>query len=97
TIKSGGAGVVTVWVTNPTDGTVTLPHPLSCAPTLRGPKGHVIGFAVCEEMAQVMAPHDTLRQKYAITASSDGNALAPGDYTATVENLFDVKVKIPAS
>ena len=96
TIKSGSAGVLTVEVTNPTDGTVTLPHPLSCPPTLRGPKGHVIGYGVCTEMAQIMSPHQTLRQKYVIKASSDGGALAPGNYTASVENLFDVKVKITA-
>jgi hypothetical protein len=97
TIKSGGHASFTVHVTNPTNGTVTLPHPLSCAPTLRGPKGHTIGFAVCEEMAQVMSPHDALTQTYVITASSDGTALAPGTYTATVENRFDVKVTITAS
>jgi len=96
TIKSGGHASFTVHVTNPTNGTVMLPHPLSCAPTLRGPKGHTIGFAVCEEMAQVMAPHDALTQRYVITASSDGTALAPGTYTASVEDLFDVKVAITA-
>jgi hypothetical protein len=98
TIKSGGHAALTVHVTNPTDGTVTLPHPLSCAPTLRGPKGHVIGFAVCEEMAQVMNPHDTLTQRYTIyatdTASPDGGALSPGYYTLSVENLFDLKVTV---
>jgi hypothetical protein len=101
TIKSGGHRVLTVHVTNPTDGTVTLPHPLSCAPTLRGPKGHMIGFGVCEEMAQVMSPHDQLTQRYTIyatdTAAAGGGAVAPGTYTASVENLFDVKVTITPS
>jgi hypothetical protein len=97
TIKSGGHASFTVHVINPTNGTVTLPHPLSCAPTLRGPKGHTIGFGVCVEMAQIMSPHETLTETYVIKASSDGNALAPGTYTASVENLFDVKVTITAS
>ena len=97
TIKSGGRATLTVHVTNPTDGTVTLPHPLSCGPTLRGPKGHVIGFGVCEEMAQVMSPHDALTQRYTISANADGNPLAPGNYTASVENLFDVRVTITSS
>jgi hypothetical protein len=98
TIKSGGHALLTVHVTNPTDGTVTLPHPLSCAPTLRGPKGHVIGSGVCAEMAQLMAPHDRLTQRYTIyatdTAAAGGDALAPGYYTLSVENLFDVKVTV---
>lgn len=101
TVKGGGHKTFTVTVTNPTDGTVTLPHPLSCAPVLRGPKGVAFGFGVCVEMAQVMAPHEVLTQTYTIyatdTASADGNALKPGNYTATVENLFVVPVHITAS
>lgn len=97
TIKSGGRATLTVHVVNPTDGTVTLGHPLSCPPTLRGPSGNVIGFGVCTEIAQVMNPHDELTQQYTISANANGKPLKPGNYTASVENLFDVRVKITAS
>ena len=100
-IKGGGHKTFTVTVTNPTDGTVTLPQPLSCAPVLRGPKGVAFGFGVCVEMAQVMSPHQTsLTHTYTIyatdSASAGGNALKPGNYTATIENLFTVNVHITA-
>jgi hypothetical protein len=89
-----------VHVVNPSNGTVTLGHPLSCPPTLRGPKGHVIGYAVCTEIAQLMAPHAELTQRYVIyatdTAAAGGGALAPGAYTATIENLFAMKVTVTA-
>ena len=98
TIKSGEHAVLTVHVTNPTNGTVTLPNPLSCAPTLRGPKGHVFGSRVCAEMAQLMAPHDQLTQHYTIyatdTAAAGGGTLTPGYYTVRVENLFNVRVTV---
>jgi hypothetical protein len=97
TIPAGGHKTLTVHVVNPSDGTVTLGHPLSCPPTLRDSKGHAIGYGVCVEMAQLLAPHEEQTQRYVITAASDGVALAPGNYTASVENLFDVKVTITAS
>jgi hypothetical protein len=100
TIPAGGHKELTVHVVNPSDGTVTLGHPLSCAPTLRDAKGHSIGYGVCVEMAQLMAPHDELTQKYTIyatdTSAAGGNALKPGTYTATIEDLFDVRVTVTA-
>jgi hypothetical protein len=96
TIPSGGHKTLTVHVVNPSGGTVTLGHPLSCPPTLRDAKGHVIGFGVCTEMAQLLAPHEQQTQHYVIAASADGAPLAPGVYTASVENLFDVKVTVTA-
>jgi hypothetical protein len=100
TIPAGGHASLTVHVVNPSAGTVTLGHPLSCAPTLRGPKGHVIGYSVCVEMAQLLAPHDQATQRYVIyatdTAAAGGDALPPGTYTATIENLYDVRVTVTA-
>jgi hypothetical protein len=96
TIPAGRHATLTAHVVNPSNGTVTLGHPLSCPPTLRDSKGHVVGSAVCTEMAQLLAPHEQLTQRYVITAASDGVALAPGVYTASVENLFDVKVTVTA-
>jgi len=99
-IKAGGHKTFTVTVTNPTAGTVTLPQPLSCAPTLRGPKGATFGFGVCVEMVQVLSPHQVLSHTYTIyatdSASAGGNALKPGNYTVTIENLHTVNVHITA-
>ncbi len=101
TIPAGGHATLTVHVVNPSDGTVTLGHPLSCPPTLRGPKGHVIGYSVCTEMAQLIAPHEQFTQRYVVyatdTAAPGGGALAPGVYTASVENLFAVTVTVTPS
>jgi hypothetical protein len=94
TIPAGGDAVLRVHVVNPSDGTVTLGHPLSCPPTLRDANGHVVGSAVCTEMAQLLAPHEQQTQRYVITAIADGAPLEPGKYTASVENLFDVKVTV---
>jgi hypothetical protein len=100
TIPAGGHKTLTVHVVNPSDGTVTLGNPLSCAPTLHGPKGKVIGYAVCVEMAQLIAPHDELNQRYVIyatdSAAAGGEPLPEGIYTASIQDLFDVKVTVTA-
>jgi hypothetical protein len=100
TVKGGGQAGVTVNVANPTKGTVTLGTPLSCAPILRGPHGAEIGSAICEQLAQIMAPHSQLTQHFTIyatdTASTSGQPLPPGAYTATFENLFKIKVNVTA-
>ncbi|MDQ1463993.1 MAG: hypothetical protein QOC73_934 [Actinomycetota bacterium] len=102
TIKAGGNAVVAVTVTNPTDGNVTLGQPLACAPVLRPEHGGAaIGGGVCEQMAQVMSPHQTLTQRYRIYATSTGDAsgspLAAGRYRARFENLHSMWVTVPAS
>ena len=80
---------------------MTLGHPLSCPPTLRDAKGHVVGAMVCTEMAQLLAPHEQQTQQYVVYATDSGTAggaaLAPGAYTASVENLFDVRVTVAAN
>ena len=87
-------------MTNPTAGTVDLPHPLSCAPTLLRANGAAVGFGVCTEMVQVMRPHQTLARHYTIyatkTADASGAPLAAGSYTARVEDLFSVNVTVTA-
>jgi hypothetical protein len=100
-ITRGARASLTVTVANPTKGTVTLGTPLSCAPTLRGPGGVAIGGSVCEQLAQVMQPHSELIERYTIfatdTGDASGQALAPGSYTAIIENLFKVKVNVTKS
>jgi len=103
TIKAGGHAVVSVTVTNPTDGTVTLGQPLSCPPALKPNNGGaaIAGGGVCEQMAQVMSPHQTLTRQYTIyatdSADASGAPLAPGRYTATFENLHAITVTVTAS
>jgi hypothetical protein len=47
---------------------------LSCAPTVTPENGNPIGSTVCEQMAQVMTPLQTLTQQYTIYATSTGDA-----------------------
>ena len=93
---------LTVTVVNPTAGTVTLAHPLSCPPTLQPVHGAPIGGVVCErDGAGDGAALATWSQHYTIYATDTGDAsgapLAPGAYIVNVENLHNVKVTITAS
>ena len=102
TMKAGGNASISVTVTNPTDGNVTLGQPLACAPVLRPEHGGgAIGGGVCAQMAQVMSPHQTLTQRYRIYATSTGDAsgppLATGRYKARFENLHSIWVTVTAS
>jgi hypothetical protein len=55
TVKAGGQAIVSVTVSNPTDGTVTLSQPLSCPPVLTPEHGGAaIAPGVCAQMAQVL-------------------------------------------
>jgi hypothetical protein len=99
---AGGKQVsFTVSVANPTNGTVDLPTPLSCAPTVRGPKGVVIGASICEQVVQAIAPHQHLTQRYTIDATTTGDPsgqpLKAGAYTASIQNLFEVKITVTAA
>lgn len=82
-ITAGSSATITVTVRNPSDGVVTLPVPLSCAPTLDG-------SGVCPEMAQLVQPHAQFQQGYTVTAN-----VAPGSYKLPIENgLFRVPVTV---
>ncbi|HTD49650.1 MAG TPA: hypothetical protein VK771_03565, partial [Acidimicrobiia bacterium] len=97
-VKGGAQMGVTVTVVNPTNGTVTLGTPLSCPPTVRGPRGAIIGGTLCAQITQTLAPHSRLTQRYTLYATdtgiANGKALAAGTYTATVENQFKLKVNV---
>jgi|tagenome__1003787_1003787.scaffolds.fasta_scaffold20886396_2 hypothetical protein len=97
-IKAGAHAFVTVTVTNPSAGNVTLPHPLSCPPELQPAHGAPIGGLVCAEMAQIMAPHSHVVAHYTLYATDTGDAsgapLPAGQYTANIEGLHTVKVTI---
>lgn len=101
TLKGGAHETFTVTVTNPTAGTVTLGTPLSCAPALYTKHGTAVSSGVCEQMAQMMSPHQTLTQQYTIyatdTGSASGQALAAGSYLARIENLYSVSMTVTAN
>jgi hypothetical protein len=101
TVKAGGHATISVTVTNPTDGTVTLGHPLSCAPVVTPENGgSAIASGVCVEMAQIMAPHQVLTQQYTIYATTSGDAsgsaLATGHYAVRFENLHSIWMTVTA-
>jgi hypothetical protein len=99
-LTAGAHMTFTVTVTNPTDGTVTLGVPLSCAPTLETAHGAAISNVMCEQMAQVLQPHQSLAQQYTVYATSTGDAtgtpLAAGRYIVRVENLSSIPVTVTA-
>jgi hypothetical protein len=100
TVKAGGFAMLSLTVTNPTDGTVTLGQPLPCGPVLRSEYGGAAIGGVCAQMAQVMSPHQVLTQRYRIYATNTGDAsgtpLKPGRYTARFENLHSIWVTVTA-
>jgi hypothetical protein len=97
-VNGGAQMVVTVAVVNPTNGTVTLGTPLSCPPTLRGPRGAVIGGTFCEQITQTVQPHSKLTHRYTLyatdTANAGGRPLPPGIYTATVEHQLEITINV---
>jgi hypothetical protein len=82
-VKHGAKTTIHVTAHNPTKGTITLPNPLSCAPTLDNS-----GF--CVEMAQLVQPGASASATYTIDATN----VAPGHYTLAIEGGL---LKIPAT
>jgi len=101
-VKSGGNAIVSVTVSNPTDGTVTLGQPLPCLPVLTPEHGGAaIAPGVCAQMALVMSPHQALTQQYRIYATTTGDAsgapLPTGRYKAEFENLHKIWMTVTGS
>jgi hypothetical protein len=84
-MQSGTQVHVTVSVRNPTDGTVTLPHPLSCTPRLQHDE-------VCPEMAQLVGPHQIAGTIYVL----DATGVAPGVYRLKLEGVRPLTVTVTA-
>jgi hypothetical protein len=84
-MQSGTQVHVTVSVRNPTDGTVTLPHPLSCTPRLQHDE-------VCPEMAQRVGPHQIAGTIYVL----DATGVAPGVYRLKLEGVRPLTVTVTA-
>jgi hypothetical protein len=83
TIRAGYTKVLPVTAHNPTDGTVNLPHPLSCAPRLDHSE-------MCPEMVQPMGPGQSASAQYTI----DARGVAKGNYTLSIEGVLTVRVTV---
>jgi hypothetical protein len=83
TIAAGKTAPLVVTAHNPTDGTVTLPHPLPCTPRLDHNE-------VCPEMAQFISSGQSASAKYVIDASG----IAKGSYTLKIEGVLTIAVTV---
>ena len=83
TVAAGKTAPLVVTAHNPTDGTVTLPHPLACTPRLDHGE-------VCPEMVQLISPGQSASAKYVIDASG----IAKGRYTLTIEGVLTISVTV---
>ena len=83
TIAAGKTAPLVVTAHNPTDGTVTLPHPLACTPRLDHSE-------VCPEMAQFINSGQSASAKFVIDASG----IAKGRYTLSIEGVLTISVTV---
>ncbi|MDP9332871.1 MAG: hypothetical protein M3Q30_06140, partial [Actinomycetota bacterium] len=82
-IAAGMSASLAVIAHNPTDGTVTLPHPLACTPRLDHGE-------VCTEMVQLISSGRSASARYTIDASG----IAKGHYTLRIEGVLTVAVTV---
>ncbi len=82
-MTAGHTATLSVTAHNPSDGTVTLPHPLACAPRLD--QGEI-----CPQMVQLISSGQSASAQYTI----DGRGFAPGHYTLKIEGVLTVAVTV---
>ncbi len=82
TVQHGQSTAYSVTAHNPTDGSITLPHPLSCAPTLDN-------SGMCSEIAQIIPAGGTVSVMYSLDAN-----VAPGNYTLDIEGVLKIPVDV---
>jgi hypothetical protein len=83
TVLEGTTAILAVAAHNHTDGTVTLPHPLSCGPRLDHGE-------ICPEVVQLVAHGTSAGAQYTI----DAHGIAPGRYTLRIEGVLTVSVTV---
>ncbi len=86
TVVEGTSAILAVAAHNHTDGTVTLPHPLSCGPRLDHSE-------ICPEVVQLVAHGTSAGAQYTI----DARGIAPGHYTLRIEGVLTVAVTVRAA
>jgi hypothetical protein len=82
-ITQGKSKQISVTATNPTDGTIALPHPLSCTPRLDHGE-------MCAQVTQEIGAGQSAHATYTIDATDFG----PGSYTLNVEELVTINVTV---
>jgi len=83
TIASGKTASLSVTAHNGSDGTVTLPHPLSCTPRLDHGE-------FCAEVVQLIGAGQSASAQYTI----DARGIAAGNYTLNIEGVLTVRVTV---
>jgi len=83
TIAAGKTATLAVTAHNPTNGIVTLGHPLACTP-------HLDGGEMCTQTVQMIGPGQSVSAQYTI----DANGFAPGHYTLKIEGVLTVAVTV---
>jgi hypothetical protein len=86
TVASGRTATLAVTAHNPTDGSVTLPHPLSCTPRLD--QGEM-----CTQVVQVIPAGGSASATYSI----DAQGIAAGTYQLRIEGALTVPVTVTSS
>jgi hypothetical protein len=86
TVLADSTAVLSVAAHNHTDGTITLPHPLACAPRLDHGE-------ICPEVVQVLTHGTSAGAQYTI----DAHGIAPGHYALRIEGVLTVAVTVRAA
>ena len=82
-IAAGKTATLPVTAHNRTDGTVTLPYPLSCTPRLDNGE-------MCPAMVQLIGAGQSASTRFTI----DGRGFAKGRYTLKIEGVLTVAVTV---
>ncbi len=83
TVLAESTAILAVAAHNHTDGTVTLPHPLTCAPRLDHDE-------ICPAVVQVLTHGTSAGAQYTI----DAHGIAPGHYSLKIEGVLTVAVTV---
>jgi hypothetical protein len=83
TVLADSTAVLSVAAHNHTDGTITLPHPLACAPRLDHGE-------ICPEVVQALTHGTSAGAQYTI----DAHGIAPGHYALRIEGVLTVAVTV---
>jgi hypothetical protein len=85
TVKTGKSTTIAVRAHNPAAGVISLPQPLSCAPTLDN-------SSMCTAVIQEIAPGQTATASWTVSAVG----IAPGNYTLNFAGLLKIPVTVTA-
>jgi hypothetical protein len=82
-IATGTTKTISVTAQNPSDGTVTLAHPLSCTPRLDHSE-------MCAQVVQLISAGQSASAQYTI----DATGIAAGHYTLRIEGVLSISVTV---